>query len=132
MPDSGRGAFVERSLSQDDAGGFRGLNGALWCPSEDVAPPPELRDDLARTIAAEIIPWLMLAHRATVGARPAPKTRELTPLIVTDQDVARLAEMIVHQPATRPASISTPCAPAACPRKPSSPACSRRRRAISG
>jgi len=50
MSDSGREIFAERSPSQDDAGGFRGLNGPLWCPSEEVAPPPELRDDLARTI----------------------------------------------------------------------------------
>ncbi len=98
MPDSGRGIFAERKLSQDEAGGFQGLNGPLWCPSEDVAPPPELRDDLARTIETEIIPRLMLAHRTAVAARPAPKTPDLTPIIVTDEDIARFAEMIVHRP----------------------------------
>jgi methanogenic corrinoid protein MtbC1 len=96
MPDSGRGVFADRGLSQDEAAGFSRLKGALWCPSEDTAPPPELRGDLARTIEDEIIPRLMLAHRA--AALPTPKAPAATAIIVTDQDVARFAEMIVHQP----------------------------------
>jgi methanogenic corrinoid protein MtbC1 len=95
MPGSGRGVFAERGLSQDEAAGFSRLKGALWCPSEDAAPPPELKGDLARTIEAEIIPRLMLAHRA---ALPTPKAPAAMAIIVTDQDVARFAEMIVHQP----------------------------------
>lgn len=100
MADSGRGIFEARALCQEEAGSFPGMKGPLWCPSEDAAPPPELRGDLARTIETEIIPRLMLAHRTTVAARPAPKPPELTPIIVSDQDVARFSEMIVHQPMT--------------------------------
>jgi methanogenic corrinoid protein MtbC1 len=96
MPDSGRGLFAARALSQDDQIGLSSLRSPLWCPDGDTAPAPEMRSELARTIEAEIIPRLMLAHRTTESTRAKPPAA--IPIVITDTDVAAFSEMIVRQP----------------------------------
>lgn len=96
MPDSGRGFSEGRALSQDDQIGFSSFRSPSWCADSEVAPPPELRSELARTIEAEIIPRLMLAHRTTESTRA--KAPAALPIVITDKDVAVFSEMIVRQP----------------------------------
>jgi methanogenic corrinoid protein MtbC1 len=96
MADSGRGVFAERGLSQDDPLGLSSLRNPLWCAEGDEPPIPELRSGLARTIEAEIIPRLMMAHRAADTARA--KEPAVVPILITDKDVADFSEMIVRAP----------------------------------
>ncbi|MET3890912.1 methanogenic corrinoid protein MtbC1 [Bosea sp. OAE506] len=98
MPDSGRSSLAARSTYSDDVCSLPDLPGTNWCPLDSVSPVPEpgLRADLARTIETEIIPRLMLAHRAPgVVPRPAGAGDAIT---MTDADVASFAEMVVHKP----------------------------------
>lgn len=99
MPDYGRGIFAAGAQSQDDAIGFSGMQSPLWCPESEAeaASPQSMRSELARTIEAEIIPRLMLAHRTVETARAAPVPPP-APIEITDADVERFAEVIVGQP----------------------------------
>jgi methanogenic corrinoid protein MtbC1 len=96
MSESGRGLFAARALNPDDQIGLSSLRSPLWCPDGDVEPAPELRSELARTIESEIIPRLMLAHRAAESMRIEQPVQ--MPIIITDRDVAAFAEMIVREP----------------------------------
>lgn len=97
MPVSGRGTFSARDMSPDDMIGFPSLPGPDWCADGEAEPPIELRNELARTIEAEIIPRLMLAHRASEAARAAPEKAPAS-IVITDQDVDDFAAMIVRRP----------------------------------
>ncbi len=98
MPDSGRAFLAARSTYSEDQAARRDLPGAEWCPLDGLGPAavPGLRADLARTIEAEIIPRLMLAHRApgSAGAKSEPQAT----IVIDDSDIAVFAEMIVHKP----------------------------------
>lgn len=96
MSDSGRGVFGAPGSSQDDAIGFSSIQSPLWCRDGETLPEPELRTGLARTIEAEIIPRLMLAHRMSGAVRPEPPAP--APIVITEQDVAAFAELIVRAP----------------------------------
>ncbi len=94
MPDLGRGVVAACGPYCDDQSGLSELRGSDWCPLEPIGPERELRTELARTIEAEIIPRLLLAHRATASGSPAAAV----PILVTDKDIAVFAEMIVKKP----------------------------------
>lgn len=96
MSDSGRGFLAARAPYLDDQSRLSELPGTNWCPLEPAGPAPELRTELARTIETEIIPRLMLAHRALGESRAAAPT--VAPIVITDADVAAFAEMIVRKP----------------------------------
>ena len=96
MPDSGRGFSAARAPYFDEQSRLPDLPGTDWCPLENVSPDPALRTELARTIETEIIPRLMLAHRAPGESRAIPP--ELAAIVITDADVAAFAEMIVRKP----------------------------------
>jgi methanogenic corrinoid protein MtbC1 len=98
MPDSGRAFLAARSTYSDDRCSLPDSSGASWCPLDAIGPLPEpdLRADLARTIETEIIPRLLLAHRAP-GAAP-PRVNADDAITISDADVASFADMIVHQP----------------------------------
>jgi methanogenic corrinoid protein MtbC1 len=57
-----------------------------------------LRTELARTIESEIIPRLMLAHRASDAARAPAQPRASVPIAITGKEVEAFSEMIVRQP----------------------------------
>lgn len=98
MPDSGRAFLAARSTYLEDRCSLPELPGPAWCPLDDISPVPEpgLRADLARTIESEIIPRLMLAHRAPgVAQRPAGADEAIT---ISDADIASFADMVVHKP----------------------------------
>jgi len=98
MPDSGRSFLAARLTYSEDKSGLRDLPVAGWCPLDPIGPieAPGLKADLARTIEAEIIPRLMLAHRAP-GSSGA-KGKSPTAIVIGDAEIAAFAEMIVHKP----------------------------------
>lgn len=98
MPDSGRAFLTTRSTFAEDKGARRDLRATEWCPLDGrgSAAAPGLKADLVRTIEAEIIPRLMLAHRSpgSAGARGGSEST----IVIGDGDIAVFAEMIVYRP----------------------------------
>lgn len=97
MPVSTQENFLNRSLPGDEQIGYGKVRDQSR-QSRDAIAPASMREELARTIEAEIIPRLMLAHLPADTAPPETKTAEHRPIIITGRDVEVFSDLIVHQP----------------------------------
>jgi MerR family transcriptional regulator, light-induced transcriptional regulator len=98
MPGPGSDTYAFHALQQKEKAEFTSLKTPLWCSESVTVPPSNMREELARTIEAEIIPRLMLAHRLADTVKPEPKAAAPEPVLITDSDVEFFSQMIVHQP----------------------------------
>jgi MerR family transcriptional regulator, light-induced transcriptional regulator len=86
-----------RSLASNEQIGYADIRKQSR-QSRETLVPGSMREELARTIEAEIIPRLMLAHLPADNLLPETKTPESRPIIITGRDVEVFSDLIVHQP----------------------------------